>query len=90
MITLVGQVWQVLSIHVAQDFVLHILGLFTLALNAEVWQVLSTVDPESNGALNLQDDRNQNFLNHFGVLDALRITQNLFNSRINFGPSCPN
>lgn len=80
----VGNKRLVLLVHVHKYFVVNSEDLISLPLKAEIWQVLSPIDPVSNCSLYAQDDRYQNFLDHFGILNSLGVSQHLLDGRVNF------
>lgn len=80
----VGNKRLVLLVHVHKYFVVNGEDLISLPLKAEIWQVLSPIDPVSNCSLYAQDDRYQNFLDHFGILNSLGVSQHLLDGRVNF------
>lgn len=82
----VGNKRLILLVHVPKYFVVNGEDLISLPLKAEIWQVLSPIDPVSNCSLYTQDDRYQNFLDHFGILNTLGISQHLLYGWIYFGP----
>ena len=84
-VALLGYIRQVLTVHIIQYFVLHVFGFLSLPLDVEIRQVLSSVDPETNGPLYLEHDRYQNLLDHLRVLHSLWVPQDLLDSWINFG-----
>ena len=84
--TVVGNKRLILLVQVPKYFVVNGEDLISLPLKAEIWQVLSPIDPVSNCSLYTQDDRYQNFLDHFGILNTLGISQHLLDGRVYFGP----
>lgn len=66
--------------------VLYQFDLVSSPFQSQVGQVLPLVDPVPDCPLDSKHDRNQDFLNHFRVLNPLRVSQNLLNCRINFRP----
>ena len=75
----------ILAIHVPEHFVVNGEDLISLPLKAEIGEVLAPVDPVSDGPLYAQHDRYQDFLDHFGVLNAFRIPQHLFDRAAEHG-----
>jgi len=80
----VGNKRLVLLVQVHEYFVVDGEDLISLPLKAEIWQILSPIDPVSNCSLYAQDDRYQNFLDHFRILNSLGVSQHLLDGRVNF------
>lgn len=62
--TLLRHVRNILSVQVVDDVPLDTLGLLSLPPDLEIGEVLPTVDPKPDSSLDLQDNWNQDLLDH--------------------------
>ena len=84
---LVLQVRLVLAVHVAIGILFGDAHFISQPLQSQVRKVLALVYPVSDGALDLEHDRDQYLLDHLRVLHALRVSQDLLDGRVHLGAS---
>ena len=69
--------WLIVTVDVQEAMLLGHFYLVANPLKLEVGQVLAAVDPVPDGALYAKYNWDQDLLNHFAILNALRVPQDL-------------
>ena len=74
--------WLVMAVDIQETVLLGHPDLVTGSFQLQVGQVFAPVDPVTDSPLYTLHNRNENLLDHFAILHALRISQNLLYRRI--------